>query len=176
MPSAYAQHKAKWINCKLCQLAEKRQRVVIARGTFPCDVLFIGEAPGQSEDSVGVPFVGPAGDLMDRIIKQAIVGGETYALTNLVGCIPLEDYGQKTAQPPKDAILACKPRVIEFIDICKPKLIVLVGDLAKKHVDVGEYKSISITHPAAILRMDITQKGLATQRCIVAIQSELLPW
>jgi uracil-DNA glycosylase family 4 len=49
-------------------------RVVLVRGSVPCDVLFIGEAPGQSEDVVGRPFVGPAGKLLDRIIEDALSG------------------------------------------------------------------------------------------------------
>ena len=169
----YQAHRKKWINCTRCPLHSGRSRVVLARGKVPCDVLFLGEAPGLSEDVIGQPFVGPAGHLLDKIIEQAIDGRLDYCLTNLVACLPRGDDGDKTKEPPEDAIEACAPRLIEFVELCRPKLIVLVGKLARKHIPwelVEKRLWVEIVHPAAILRMDVSQRGLAVQRCIVTVE------
>ena len=70
--SLYKQHVQRWKSCTACKLCETRKKVVMYRGDVPCDILFIGEAPGPSEDVIGQPFIGPAGHLLDRIIDKAI--------------------------------------------------------------------------------------------------------
>jgi DNA polymerase len=170
--SMYEQHVAKWKNCQQCSLSEYRTQVVLARGKVPAEILFIGEAPGASEDIIGQPFIGPAGRLLDHIIDRAVDAQYDYALTNLVGCIPKDSDNDK-GEPPKEAILACRDRLLEFIEICQPKLIVSVGLLSKKFTP-GEIRPIiSITHPAAILRMDVSQQTLAIKRCVVTIEDAI---
>lgn len=172
--TAYQRHVARWKNCKRCNLCEQRQTVVLARGRVPCDVLFVGEAPGVSEDVLGVPFVGPAGKLMDEAIRIALDGQHDYALTNLICCVPLDEDGAKAKEPPKEAILACEGRLKEFTVLCRPRLVVTVGKLADKHFEVPQDIPvpliINVVHPAAILRMDVSQKGLAFQRMVVTIR------
>lgn len=172
MLSPYARHKMKWTGCKLCPLHLTRQNVCIIRGQrVPADVLFVGEAPGPSEDCLGKPFVGPAGHLIDQIIDRAWSKAYGYCFTNLVGCMPLDDGGEKFAEPPKESIMACAPRLTEIISIVNPKLIVRVGKLSDKHCPhyngAGE---CGIIHPAAILRMDISQQSLAVKRCIAILE------
>ena len=177
--SKYQDHVAKWRNCRRCDLCKRRHRVVIARGTVPCQVLFLGEAPGASENVIGQPFVGPAGHLLNKIIAKSIPTDIPYLITNLVGCIPKEDRADKSLEPPDYAIEACKAKVVELVKISKPKLIVTVGKLARKwlpiilkdHYKLGkDYKTVDIIHPAAILRMDVSQVGLAIQRSIVTLR------
>lgn len=169
----YSEHRKKWKNCERCDLCQTRKHVVLARGTVPCDVLFAGEAPGQSEDVLGRPFVGPAGKLLDRLIARTLDGQYDYCLTNVVACIPIDaEAGGKAGEPPKASIKACAPRLQEMIELAQPSLIVRVGKLATKHV-ITSIPTIDITHPAAILRMDVTQQGLAYQRCYVAIEDAL---
>lgn len=173
----FQRHKRKWNNCKRCLLHKVRNCVVLARGMVPAPILFIGEAPGASEDVIGRPFVGPAGKLLDKMIEQSIDGQVDYCLTNLVACIPKED-GKKLAEPSEECIEACSGRLYELVRMCNPKGIVLVGRLADKHFAVGPRtldgytikRVTSIIHPAAILRMDVSQRGLAVQRCIVALE------
>lgn len=168
--AAINRHCQKWKNCKRCLLCKKRNRVVLARGMVPAPVLFVGEAPGASEDVLGKPFCGPAGKLLDQIIERAIDAQYDYALTNLVACIPIGADGNKMQEPPEEAIEACKSRLKEFVEMCKPKLIVDVGKLAAKWGPAKHgVDSIQIIHPAAILRMDVSQRGLAIQRSIVTI-------
>lgn len=174
----YQLHRSDWIGCTRCSLSEKRHKVCLVRGTLPCDLLFIGEAPGPSEDVIGKPFIGPAGSLLDQIIVEALEGYSlTHALTNLVGCIPLDDSGDKFTEPPQEAILACRPRLEELASIAKPRLIVTVGALAAKWLDrvipKREARSVNITHPAAILRMNVAMQGLAVQKCVVNLSNAI---
>ena len=177
--SPYQLHVQNWKDCTRCGLCDGRLKVVLARGKVPCDVLFVGEAPGESENVIGQPFVGPAGKLLDSIIVRAIIGHNvTYALTNLVACIPRDDSGTKTSEPDSEAIKACAPRLVEFIKLCNPELIVRVGKLAQDYLTPGykhsiklerEYKFADITHPAAIIRANVAQQTMAIQRCVVTI-------
>jgi DNA polymerase len=154
-------------------LCKHRTRVVVARGKIPAEILFIGEAPGTSEDVIGLPFVGPAGRLLDHFTNRAINNRHDYALTNLVCCLPKTDAKDKE-EPPKEAIVACKDRLTEFIKLCQPTLIVCVGTLPRKHVPKLEgINYAAITHPAAILRMDASQQPLAIKRCIVTIEDAI---
>lgn len=173
--SKYQTHRRKWIHCERCVLHCGRMKVVLARGRVPCDVVLIGEAPGPSEDVIGRPFVGPAGKLLDRILDAALadLGSVRYAITNLVACIPREGgaAGAKWAEPPKEAIEACAPRLREFLRLANPSALVALGKLAEKHVQsLPGYAQHSTYHPAAILRMDVSQRGLATQRAINVIR------
>lgn len=187
MPTAFQLHKQKWGECTLCPLHETRASVVLVRGDIPCEVLFVGEAPGPSEDALGSPFKGPAGHLLDTIIERAIgaLGIDhtiSTAFTNLVACIPIdESAGGKFAEPPKESIKACAPRLDEIGAMCNPSLVVAVGALAnkvltKKREDgckwiQGEY--VHIVHPAYILRDKSGQSGLAIQNATLALEDAL---
>jgi DNA polymerase len=159
--------------------------VVFARGKLPCDILFIGEAPGVSEDTIGKPFIGPAGKLLDQIISDSILSIPIeepsvpeptylrYALTNLIGCIPADEDGQKTPEPKPVHIHACSPKLVEIISLAKPQAIVFVGKLSKKWgsplVPSNDIKVETIMHPAAILRSDISSRGLFIQQCVAKL-------
>lgn len=182
----YQKHVAKWKDCHRCPLCKTRSTVVLARGKIPAQVLFIGEAPGASEDFLGKPFCGPAGKLLDSIIEKAIPSHISYCLTNLVACLPLGEDGNKTQEPPEQSIFRCAPRLKEIVRLVKPELIVRVGNLAKKHVaGQAQFDPIDwlpensyiffcdLYHPAAILRMDVSQKGLAIQRTIVTLHDAI---
>lgn len=170
--SAWTDHVANWKDCTDCPLCQQRDRIVLARGTVPCAVLFIGEAPGASEDATGLPFYGPAGDLLQRIIDRALPPEVTYALTNLVCCFPREAKGRGDNEPEHDEILACRPRLVEFINITRPRLIVCVGSLAAVYTDhQGGVECCDIVHPAAIVRMPLAQKNMATQKCTVQLRT-----
>lgn len=196
-PANWAQFKERWQNCTACPLAGCRNKIVLAKGKIPCDVLFIGEAPGPSEDVIGQPFVGPAGKLLDQMINEAAqtihgVMEWKYAFTNLVCCIPKEEKGgSKFGEPPKEAIVACRKRLMEFINLCQPQLIVMVGKLAGKYLpsqhDLGGCEWLGgelllfaeLVHPAAILRADISTKGLLYQRNVAELEanfSNMIPF
>jgi len=166
-------HKKKWSDCERCDLCKTRNKVVLLKGKIPCDILFIGEAPGVSEDSLGKPFIGPAGHLLDRIIKESLPETTRLAFTNLVACIPVGEDGNKLKEPDKKSIRECRERLDEVISLCQPSAIVCVGKLPAKYLkkeDFPETEIETITHPASIIRMDVSQKGLAIQKAIIILQ------
>lgn len=176
----YQRHCNRWKDGCGNTICEGASHVVLGKGRLPCDILFIGEAPGESEDAIGQPFVGPAGHLLDRIIGEVLTG-KTWgpspsdfrlAFTNLVGCIPRDGDGKKAGEPDYAEVLKCSNRLREFVALAKPKLVVYVGGLAKKHgpsaVPEGT-KAIDIVHPAAILRANVAQQGLMVQRCMAQL-------
>lgn len=178
MPSPFQVHQAKWTNCRRCHLAERRSQVVLCKGKLPCDILFCGEAPGASEDTFGFPFAGPAGHLFDQITGAVIPEWIRLAYTNLVACIPLGPDWVKVSEPPAECIKACAPRLIEFVNLAKPKAVVFVGDLAQKHfpstypfkIPTGIPDFAHIVHPAAILRATVAMQSIMRQRCKVTLQ------
>ena len=171
-------HVKTWKECKQCSLHETRKNVVLCRGQIPCQVLFIGEAPGESEDTLGVPFIGPSGHLLNRIVSESLPKDISRAFTNLIGCIPRDHRGSKAKEPDQESIEACKPRLEDLIKIAQPKLIVCVGVFAKDYLNRGykhtvrydpKIKTVEIAHPASILRSSIINQELMMQRCIIRI-------
>ena len=183
----YQNHAARWRDCRRCELACQRSKIVLLRGSVPCDVLFVGEAPGASEDALGIPFVGPAGQLLDRIVEDAIPKFPPpepdprfrWAFTNLVACFPRKAKETDDHQPPPASIQACGERLRELVAVCKPKLLVCVGTLARDWLDPkrrGSIKldvprTISIDHPSFILRSVTAAQGLMIKRCVVTIRN-----
>lgn len=171
--SPFKMYQEKWRSCQLCGLCEGRKNVVLYRGTIPCDVLVVGEAPGRSEDQMGLPFVGPAGHLLDEMLKYALADfpGIRLGFTNLVCCFPKEAVGYRDPSPKE--IKACATRLQELICIAKPKLLIKVGKLAEVWTPgvlaVVNCQTVSIIHPAAILKADSSQKPLAVQRTILTV-------
>lgn len=172
--SAWTDHVAKWKDCQLCPLCRQRDRICLARGQVPADVVFVGEAPGASEDAIGLPFYGPAGDLLQQIIDRVIDSTPdwtSYALANIVACFPREAKGRGDNEPEPSEIRACRPRLVEFLDLCHPRLVVTVGTLARDWIPRSDaVKWCHIVHPASILRMPLAQKGMAVQKCIVQLR------
>lgn len=170
---------------------DRRTRTVMYRGTHvPCDVLFVGEAPGESENVNGRPFSGPAGQLLDAIADRALAGVEVdgrpvrLGFANLVGCIPREEENpaNKAAEPDDDQIECCAPRLVELAALLSPRLVVAVGKYAAERVGeksrglkqrirlAGEPPVVDVVHPAWILRLPFARQGLETQRVVVAIR------
>jgi len=163
-----SRHEDDWDGCKRCPLHKTASQKVYWRGTVPCDILFVGEAPGRDEDSLGYPFVGKAGkkifdllllDSFDRLFDPF-----SYAVTNAVSCLPLDytDHDPTSGKLPplRQPTLAegekCRPRFLEMLDIADPRAIVLMGKVAKKLVkpalDHWGVPILEIYHPAYCLR------------------------
>ena len=163
---------------------------MFARGTLPCDLLLVGEGPGDGEDVVGLPFIGPAGDLLDSIVARALNGVNhdhhllqemgrgpvTVAFYNMVGCMPKDEQGYKVGEPDADQLEACLPRLLEFIDLAQPSVILCVGKVARDWLRQGYKDSpalppcvhtvVDMLHPAAILKGSIAQREMSIQRCV----------
>lgn len=179
MPSRWELHIERWNNCTRCDLHKRRRNVVLAKGEIKSDICFVGEAPGKSEDTLASPFEGPAGHLLDDIIKQSIGLWELrtgrhlrLSYTNLLACIPLvEDKAGdivKTKRPPDDAVKACSPRLQEFLSIADPKLIICVGRDALDWLTPGFKQSIKLHRP--IPMEEITHPGWILQYVLPANQ------
>ncbi len=179
-------HVDRWSLCHRCPLGSQRTKICLARGQLPCDVLFVGEAPGVSEDLLGYPFAGPAGHLLNEWVAAAsAVFEETFAksprvgFTNLVACFPREAKESGDHQPEPDEIKECSPRLNELLKLAKPKLVVCVGALADKWVrkikfgvDLGlDPQILSIVHPSAVLRATIAQRDMMAQQARVRLQT-----
>lgn len=149
-------------NCKLCTLSEGRRKVVFGSGSVAADLMLIGEGPGAEEDRQGLPFVGPAGELLTRILKAISLSRRDVYIANIVKCRP---PGNRDPQP--NEVACCRPYLEEQIDLVQPKVIVLLGRVAAQTLlgnDLplgrlrGQWHSIrGITaratyHPAALLR------------------------
>lgn len=174
MGTTWLEHVAKWRDCKLCPLCHQRDRIVLAKGVLPADVVVVGEAPGASENVIGLPFVGPAGRLLEQIVERAVPSTVPVAYCNLVACFPAEAKARGDNEPTHKEIVACRPRLEEFIHLCNPRLIVCVGGLAAGYVRRETFEGVRFTdidHPAFILRMPLAQKGMAVQRAIVVVRN-----
>lgn len=184
--SAWTDHVERWRGCQACPLGRQRGEICLARGEVPCDILLIGEAPGSSEDALGQPFVGPAGERLDAVAATALAewqvpgtAGPGYnsvvlAYTNLVACFPRDAKAAGTNEPERGEILACRPRLDEFIRLARPRLIVCVGTLAEQYVDhAGGVPCCDIIHPAATFppRMTRAQAEGALRRATVVLRS-----
>ena len=75
------------LSCHKCRLAEMRTNVVIGKGNRNADILFIGEGPGQQEDLQGIPFVGPAGQLLDKMLASVGLSLDDVYIGNVVNCL-----------------------------------------------------------------------------------------
>lgn len=153
--------------------------MVLWRGHVPAEVLFIGEAPGQSEDVLGYPFVGEAGKILDQIIR-AVDMKFTYAITNVVACAPIDadDTSSGTFRQPKGKEAAqCRPRLLEFIRLASPRIIVTLGQVARKYFPADELpktiKVVPLIHPAAVLRMTGAKYSLEVKRMTLTLRRTL---
>lgn len=170
-------HLNKWQRCKACQLHSTRCKVAQLRGTrVPCDVLFVGEAPGESEDTCGKPFVkgAPSGGMLQSWIDA--LGIESYAITNLIACIPRDPAGGKLTTPPAYAVKECARRLQQLVNICRPKLVVLVGKEAEKwwpKVIDSQVPTVAVLHPGSIIRANPAQRSLAQHRCLTILQDAM---
>jgi len=154
--------EAKYANCTKCALSAGRIKFVYGDGNPEAKVMIIGEAPGEQENLMGKPFVGKAGELLDRMIAAIHLDRETVYIANIVKCRP---PGNRDPQP--EERIACLPYLVEQISIVKPKIILMMGLVAaqtllatnqslgnlrqKVHFFEGIPSYVSY-HPAALLR------------------------
>ncbi len=118
------------LNCAKCGLCSTRTHVVFSDGNPKAKLMIIGEGPGQQEDETGLPFVGRAGQLLNKILESGGIDRmtETY-ICNIVKCRPPENR-----VPTKEEAAACRPYLEAQIQFVKPKLIILAGATAVHHL------------------------------------------
>jgi uracil-DNA glycosylase len=152
--------RQRWSQCRDCQLHRHRWKVVHYRcgpdqqQQFPCDLLVVGEAPGRTENALGEPFIGNAGYQLNLILNLVVLHyPATYCITNTVACYP-EDEERNPRTPAQLEIETCAPRLETIYQLCQPKLVVLVGQVASQSLFQKDWDapSIELAHPAWILR------------------------
>src|ERR687898_2127273 len=125
--AALRQYAEETSTCTRCALADGRTQVVFGSGSPNADLMFVGEAPGFHEDQQGVPFVGQAGKLLDKLLGGiGLTRGDVY-IANVIKCRP---PGNRDPQP--DEIEACEVHLFRQIELIEPKLIGTLGNFATK--------------------------------------------
>jgi uracil-DNA glycosylase family 4 len=122
---ALAQLREEVTRCQKCPLCRGRTQTVFARGTNKSGICFVGEGPGEEEDLQGAPFVGKAGQLLDRMIAAMGLGREDVYVANVVKCRP-----PNNRKPEPDEMAACLPYLRRQLDLIEPRVIVALGATA----------------------------------------------
>lgn len=120
-------------SCTRCRLHEGRTKSVFARGNPTASLVFVGEGPGYHEDQSGQPFVGRAGQLLDRMIAAMGFDQDEVYICNVVKCRPPNN---RTPNP--DEVAGCIPYLQEQLQIVEPEVIVALGRTAAEHLGVAE--------------------------------------
>ena len=116
-------------NCKKCRLAKTRINAVPGEGPVGPEFMFLGQGPGKEEDKTGRPFIGRAGKLLTELIESAGLKRENVFITSAVKCLPTPPLNRK---PKPDELVACYPFFERQINLIKPRVIVLLGEVAFK--------------------------------------------
>jgi uracil-DNA glycosylase len=155
--------------CFRCPLGATRTHAVVGRGNIKAPIMIVGEGPGQTEDETGLPFVGKAGQLLQKILESVRLTEDDVYISNIVKCRPPGNRAPATEETD-----ACKPYLLEQIRMVDPKIILLTGASALKGL-TGDKRGITkirgewiewenrlcmpILHPAYLLRNASRDKG-----------------
>ena len=121
---AYADETA---GCTRCPLSEGRTQVVFGVGNPDADLMFVGEAPGFHEDQQGIPFVGQAGKLLDRLLGGIGLERADIYVANVLKCRPPQNR-----DPQPEEIAACESHLFRQIELIQPRLVATLGNFATK--------------------------------------------
>jgi DNA polymerase len=120
---------ARVASCRQCPLCRRRKQAVFARGNPDADLMFVGEGPGAEEDQQGLPFVGPAGQLLDKMIGAMQFARDEVYIANIVKCRPPGNRAPEEAEAE-----ACLPYLQRQIELVQPRALVLLGGVALKYL------------------------------------------
>jgi len=149
-------------DCQRCRLAQRRQNIVFGSGSPTAKLIFVGEGPGFEEDQQAEPFVGPAGQLLTKIIGAINLTRKQVYISNIVKCRP-----PKNRNPRPDEIQTCFPFLERQIDAIQPMFICALGSVAAQTLlsspepisklrgrfyDYRGIKLLPTYHPAYLLR------------------------
>jgi DNA polymerase len=115
------------LGCTRCRLAQGRTQVVFGSGNPHADLMFVGEAPGFHEDRQGLPFVGQAGKLLEKLLAQIGMARSDVYIANVLKCRP---PGNRDPQP--DEIEACESHLFRQIALIEPTVVATLGNFATK--------------------------------------------
>lgn len=148
--------------CQKCSLCKTRTNCVFGVGNENADIMFVGEAPGEQEDLSGIPFVGRAGQLLDKFLYAVDIKREDVYIANILKCRP-----PKNRDPLPEEENACIDYLRRQVEIIEPKVIVCLGRISAMRLikpdfritqehgawfKKGKYLMTAVYHPAALLR------------------------
>ena len=122
-----AEYGAEVAGCTRCALAKGRTQVVFGSGSPTAELMFVGEAPGFHEDKQGVPFVGAAGQLLNKLLAGIGMTRDDVFVVNVLKCRP-----PGNRDPQQEEIEACEPHLWKQIELIQPKVIATLGNFATK--------------------------------------------
>jgi uracil-DNA glycosylase family 4 len=156
--------------CLKCALGKSRTNFVFGDGSPEADIMFVGEAPGADEDRQGVPFVGRAGQLLNKILEAMELRRQDVYIANILKCRP-----PNNRDPQPDEALTCEPYLHKQIRLIKPKIICCLGRIAAQrllqtNMSLSQMRErwfdyhgtlLMVTyHPAALLRSNQYKRPL----------------
>jgi DNA polymerase len=173
-------------DCHGCDLWRNATQTVFGQGNAPASLMFIGEQPGDKEDIAGLPFIGPAGKVLDSALDEAGIDREQVFITNVVKHFKWRPEGKRRLheRPNPAEVRACHPWLAAELDVVRPNLVVFLGATAAQSilgskfrvtVDHGRLfdsplpvaqRVMATLHPSAILRSR-TDTDRATQMRIL---------
>jgi uracil-DNA glycosylase len=160
-------------NCKRCDLYRRATGTVFGEGPEDADLMLVGETPGDVEDREGRPFVGPAGRLLDRALRDSGISREQAYLTNAVKHFKWEESGKRRLHKPpnRTEVVACRNWLVDELALVAPAVVVSLGVTAgsaligpgfrvadhrgkPEEITVADWHGllISTIHPSAVLR------------------------
>ena len=154
--------KTECASCRACPLCEGRHNLVFGVGNEHADLMFIGEGPGEQEDLQGLPFVGPAGKLLDAMLEMIDLDRSRIYIANMVKCRPPHNR-----DPQANEMAACRSWLDRQIALVDPRLIVCLGRISamaliredfritREHglwFDKDGRRILATFHPSALLR------------------------
>ena len=170
--------------CHRCSLGDGRTNCVFGTGNRRADLMFVGEAPGEQEDLTGTPFVGRAGQLLDRFLYAVDIKREDVYIANILKCRP-----PKNRDPLPEEEDACIEYLREQVRLIRPKIIVCLGRIAamrlirpdykitKEHgqwVERGDFLMTAVFHPAALLRDPRRREDMLTDMQAIKARLDVL--
>ena len=154
--------KTECADCRACGLCDGRTNLVFGVGNEHAALMLVGEGPGEQEDLQGVPFVGPAGKLLDSMLEMIDLDRGQVYIANMVKCRPPHNR-----DPRPEEMAACRRWLDRQIALVNPRLIVCLGRIAAKALiredfritrehgqwfDLNGRKALATFHPSALLR------------------------
>lgn len=165
--AAWEALKTECAGCTACALCSTRKNVVFGVGNSEAEIMLIGEGPGEQEDIQGIPFVGPAGKLLDSMLEMIDLDRTKVYIANMVKCRP-----PKNRDPQEAELVACRHWLDSQLALVNPRIIVCLGRISAqslispdfritlqhgKWFDINGRRCMATYHPSALLR-DVSKR------------------
>jgi len=145
-----ALHLRAWAGCELCSIGKFAHIKILYRGFNPCELLFVGEAPGMAEEAVVEPFAGKSGILLEEMIAQ-VDPTLRWGFTNSIACRPCDAWCGPDRAPCFVEVQRCQARMADLCQIVKPRGFVLLGKNVQMTLEQILTPNVCIQSPTRIL-------------------------